>query len=59
VAHPRLVPADEALPLLPAFVRPGVRLLGLPGFLVVERRVGVRKQAHGRRRSDRSRRTER
>jgi deazaflavin-dependent oxidoreductase (nitroreductase family) len=59
VANPRIVSADEALPLLPAFVRPGVRLLGLPGFLIVERRAGVRRQARGRRRSERSRRNER
>jgi hypothetical protein len=35
-----------------------VRLLGLPGFLVVERRAGAHKQAHGRRRSSRPRRNE-
>jgi deazaflavin-dependent oxidoreductase (nitroreductase family) len=58
VANPRIVSADEALPLLPAFLRPGVRLLGLPGFLVVERRAGARKQTHGRRRSSRPRRNE-
>jgi deazaflavin-dependent oxidoreductase (nitroreductase family) len=53
VANPRIVSADEALPLLPALLRPGVRLLGLPGFLVVERRA--RRQA---RRSSRPRRSE-
>ena len=58
VANPRIVSASAALPLLPAFLRAGMRLLGLPGFLVVERRAGARKQAHGRRRSSRPRRNE-
>ena len=48
VANPRIVSADEALPLLPAILRPGLRLLGLPGFLVVERRVVARAQSSGR-----------
>jgi deazaflavin-dependent oxidoreductase (nitroreductase family) len=51
VANPRIVVADEVLPLLPALLRPGVRLLGLPGFLVVERRARARKQAQDRRSS--------
>ena len=59
VANPRVVSADDALRLLPAVVRPGVRLLGLPGFLVVERRAGARKKAHARGRSGRPRRNER
>jgi deazaflavin-dependent oxidoreductase (nitroreductase family) len=42
VAHPRIVSADVGLPLLPAVLRPGLRLLGLPGFLVVERRAEKR-----------------
>ena len=45
VANPRVVSADEALPLMPAILRPGLRLLGLPGFMVVERRVVTRAQA--------------
>ena len=56
VTNPRIVSADEALPLLPAILRPGVRLLGLPGFLVVERRVGTLAQKQGRRRPSRRRR---
>jgi deazaflavin-dependent oxidoreductase (nitroreductase family) len=56
VANPRIVSADEVLPLLPAILRPGLRLLGLPGFLVVERRVGTRAQTHRRRRTSRKRR---
>jgi hypothetical protein len=56
LANPRIVSASAAL--LPAFLRPGMRLLALPGFLVVERRAGARKQAHGRRRSPRPRRNE-
>jgi deazaflavin-dependent oxidoreductase (nitroreductase family) len=55
VAHPRIVSADEALPLLPALLRPALRLLALPGFLVVERRAVARKQAHRPRRSSRTR----
>jgi deazaflavin-dependent oxidoreductase (nitroreductase family) len=54
VANPRVVSADEALPLLPALLRPGLRLLGLPGFLVVERRA-ARTQAKHRRRPSRRR----
>jgi deazaflavin-dependent oxidoreductase (nitroreductase family) len=50
VANPRIVSADEALPLLPAILRPGLGLLALPGFLVVERRVVRRPQARRRRR---------
>lgn len=56
VANPRVVSADEALLLLPAILRPGLRLLGLPGFLVVERRVGAGVRAKPRRRSSRRRR---
>jgi len=55
VAHPRIVSANEALPLLPAILRPGLRLLGLPGFLVVERRVVTRAQTQRRRRPSRRR----
>ena len=56
VANPRIVSADEALPLLPAILRPGLRLLGLPGFMVVERRVVTRAQTQRRRRPSRQRR---
>lgn len=56
VANPRIVSADEALPLLPAILRPGVRLLGLPGFMVVERRVLARMPTKRRRRSSSRRR---
>jgi hypothetical protein len=56
VENPRIVSADEALPLLPAILRPGLRLLGLPGFMLVERHAGTRKQRHGRRRPSRPRR---
>ena len=51
VANPRVVSAEEVLPLLPAILRPGLRALGLPGFLVVERRARARKRAQGRRAS--------
>jgi deazaflavin-dependent oxidoreductase (nitroreductase family) len=50
VSNPRIVSADEALALMPAILRPGVRLLGLPGFMVVERRL-VSRARHGRRTS--------
>jgi deazaflavin-dependent oxidoreductase (nitroreductase family) len=56
VANPRIVSTDEVLPLLPAVLRPGVRLLGLPGFLVVERRVVAHAAAKRRRRPSRQRR---
>jgi deazaflavin-dependent oxidoreductase (nitroreductase family) len=56
VANPRIVSADEGLPLVPAILRPGIRLLGLPGFLLVERRVVARAQLQRRRRSSRPRR---
>jgi deazaflavin-dependent oxidoreductase (nitroreductase family) len=42
VASPRIVSSDDGLPLLPAVLRPGLRLLGLPGFMVVERRRTAR-----------------
>jgi hypothetical protein len=41
---------------MPAILRPGVRLLGLPGFPVVERRVVARAQPQRRRRASRKRR---
>jgi deazaflavin-dependent oxidoreductase (nitroreductase family) len=56
VANPRIVSADEGLPLMPALLRPGLRLLGLPGFLVVERRVVTGAQARRRRRPSRRQR---
>jgi deazaflavin-dependent oxidoreductase (nitroreductase family) len=57
VANPRIVSADQALPLLPAILRPGLRLLGLPGFMVVERQARTRTQTHGPRRPSRPRRS--
>jgi deazaflavin-dependent oxidoreductase (nitroreductase family) len=57
VTDPRVVSVDEVLPLLPAILRPGVRLLGLPGFLVVERRVIARARPRHRRRPSRRRRS--
>jgi deazaflavin-dependent oxidoreductase (nitroreductase family) len=48
IANPRVVSADEALPLLPAILRPGLRQLRLPGFLVVERRKGTRTRRAAR-----------
>jgi hypothetical protein len=56
VVNPRIVCAEEALSLLPAILRPGVRLLGLPGSLVVERAVVARAHAQRRRRPSRQRR---
>jgi deazaflavin-dependent oxidoreductase (nitroreductase family) len=57
VTNPRIVSAEEALPLLPAILRPGLRLLGLPGFMVVERQAGTRTQSRGRPRPSRPRRS--
>jgi deazaflavin-dependent oxidoreductase (nitroreductase family) len=54
VVNPRIVSADEALPLLPMVLRPGLRLLGLPGFLIVDR-AKTRARPHGRRRPSRRR----
>jgi deazaflavin-dependent oxidoreductase (nitroreductase family) len=51
VTNPRVVAAKEALPLLPAALRPAVRLLALPGFLVAERRAPTRKRAQRPRRA--------
>lgn len=56
VANPRIVSVDEALPLMPAILRPGLRLLGLAGFLGVERRVVAHAAAKRRRRTPRRRR---
>ncbi len=37
VENPRIVDADTALPLLPFLLRPGLRLLDLPGYLIADR----------------------
>jgi deazaflavin-dependent oxidoreductase (nitroreductase family) len=37
LTNPRIVDADAALPLLPALLRPGLRLAALPGYLLVDR----------------------
>jgi deazaflavin-dependent oxidoreductase (nitroreductase family) len=37
VTSPRIVGAEEAIPLLPGAVQPLLRLLDLPGFLLVDR----------------------
>ncbi len=37
VENPRIVDAETALPLLPFFMRPGLRLLNLPGYLIADR----------------------
>jgi len=55
VTNPRIVSAHEGLRLMPAILRPGLRLLGLPGFLVADR-VDSRAQAPRGRRSSRKRR---
>jgi deazaflavin-dependent oxidoreductase (nitroreductase family) len=49
VENPRIVSTEEGLALLPAILRPGLRLLGLPGFLVAERREGARAKRTPRR----------
>jgi deazaflavin-dependent oxidoreductase (nitroreductase family) len=35
--NPRIVDAETALPLLPLLLRPGLRLLKLPGYLIADR----------------------
>jgi deazaflavin-dependent oxidoreductase (nitroreductase family) len=40
VGNPRIVGADAAVPLLPAPLRPGLRLVSLPGYLLVDRARG-------------------
>jgi deazaflavin-dependent oxidoreductase (nitroreductase family) len=55
VTNPRIVSAHEGLRLMPALLRPGLRLLGLPGFLVADR-VETRASASGRGRPSRRRR---
>jgi len=37
IENPRIVDAETALPLLPFFMRPGLRLLALPGYLIADR----------------------
>ena len=37
VENPRVVDTEEAMALLPALVRPALRLLSLPGFLLLDR----------------------
>jgi deazaflavin-dependent oxidoreductase (nitroreductase family) len=54
VRNPRVIAADAALPLLPAALRPGLRVADLPGYLLVDRaprgtgrRRGARRPAAG------------
>lgn len=37
LTNPRVVEAEVALPLLPALLRPGLRLAALPGYLLLDR----------------------
>jgi deazaflavin-dependent oxidoreductase (nitroreductase family) len=37
LSNPRIVEGEEALPLLPALLRPGLRLASLPGYLLLDR----------------------
>jgi deazaflavin-dependent oxidoreductase (nitroreductase family) len=51
VHNPRIVEANAALPLLPAPLRPGFRLAGLPGYLLLDRGTGkVRRRRSAQRR---------
>jgi deazaflavin-dependent oxidoreductase (nitroreductase family) len=47
VSNPRIVKGEAALPLLPALLRPGLRLANLPGYLLLDR---SKAQAKRRRR---------
>jgi deazaflavin-dependent oxidoreductase (nitroreductase family) len=48
VGNARIVEAEEAVPLLPALLRPGLRLANLPGYLLLDQR----KAQAGRRRKN-------
>jgi len=37
LTNPRILDPDAALPLLPALLRPALRLLDLPGYLLLDR----------------------
>jgi deazaflavin-dependent oxidoreductase (nitroreductase family) len=48
VSNPRIMDGEAVLPLLPALVRPGLRLANLPGYLLLDRvkaRARRRKKA--------------
>jgi hypothetical protein len=47
VSNPRIVNREAALPLLPALLRPSLRLANLPGYLLLDR---SKAQAKRRRR---------
>jgi deazaflavin-dependent oxidoreductase (nitroreductase family) len=58
VGNPRIVGADDAVPLLPAPLRPGLRMAGLPGYLLVDHaprgaggKAGARRPGRHSRRS--------
>lgn len=47
--NPRIVDGEAALPLLPVLLRPGLRLAGLPGYLLLDRGTGkVRRRKRAR-----------
>jgi deazaflavin-dependent oxidoreductase (nitroreductase family) len=50
VANPRILTAEDGVSLLPALLRPGLRLLRLPGFVVSERRAPRSEGPRARRR---------
>lgn len=56
VRNPRVVRADAALSLLPGPLRPGLRLLGLPGYLLVDLPGAAGKKKRSKRPAARARR---
>jgi deazaflavin-dependent oxidoreductase (nitroreductase family) len=50
VRNPRIVGGDAALPLLPAPLRPGLRMASLPGYLLVDRAASAARRRKSRKR---------
>jgi deazaflavin-dependent oxidoreductase (nitroreductase family) len=44
IRNPHVADADEALPLLPALLRPALRAANLPGYLLLERKAPARRR---------------
>ena len=57
VGRPRIVRGDTAIPLFPFLLRPGLRLAGLPGYLLVDRRRGDLRRRPQVRRARRAKRS--
>ena len=45
VSNPRIVDGEAVLPLLPALLRPGLRVANLPGYLLLDRtKAGAKRR---------------